>query len=419
MPQDKQPSKSDIVSSIFNRKNRRRFSSLFGHREAGSGSGATVIKKRFPFGLDIGSNSIKVVQLGCDQAGDIKIVKSAIEELPKEAQGYASKDRAQVLAQVLKKLVEEKGLKGDCFVVAPYVYAKVNLVKLPPMPPGEIDKAVQWEIRQSTQSDLSELSFDYIVLEKLKVRFLGDQTGVLTITALKRNMFEYLALLESAGLTPLAIDIEPLADLSVLNYAKKTHLDNEVVLWLDFGGGKTSLSVICNNELISMRYLNVIGNSLTKAVSGYCRLGWEEAEIMKKDFGLSAVDFELTEEQSVQISDYGVERPSQGPSEKAIQVRNAIFPLLENMAQDIEHTFKYFSYQVSQSQITRFDKIVLSGGSSCFKGLVSFLRNRLNVEVILIDSLSSFESLGQTAQISDELSPRLNVALGLALRGLE
>jgi type IV pilus assembly protein PilM len=431
MPQEKQPLKPDIVSSIFSRQVKKRLSSLFipkgakatlGKTVSGkSVSGLPIIKKRFPFGLDIGTNSIKVIQLACDQAGEIKLINLAIEELPKEAQapleiplyqqgkqkfltgqGHNLEARQRILPEILKKLVNEKGLKGDCFAIAPYPSFKVELIRLPQMPASEIDKALRWEIRQTVQADLNELSLDYIVLEGQKAKFLGLQIGVLAVYAPKKDIFEQMALLESAGFNPQALDIEPLADLAVLNYTKKAAAD-EVILFLDFGAGKTSLSIICDNELISTRPLNVTGNSLTKAISEYCNISWEEAELLKKTFGLVASSTEQT---------------ITGSSDKAMQARNVILPLLENMVQDIEHTFKYFSYQVTQSQITRFDKIILSGGSSLLKGLTPFLRNRLNVDVQIIDSLVNFGSLEPSFK-GDDLSCRLNVALGLALRGIE
>jgi type IV pilus assembly protein PilM len=411
MPQEKQPLKPDIVSSIFNRQVKRRLSSLFIPKGAKavlgrtvsekSISGLPIIKKRFPFGLDIGTNSIKVIQLASDQAGEIKLINLAIEELPKEAQQGNLEARKRILPEILKKLVTEKGVKGDCFAIAPHLSFKVNLVRLPQMPASEIDKALRWEIRQTAQADLNEISLDYLVLEAQKTKFLGNQIGVLAVSTFKKDMFEEMALLESTGLNPLAIDIEPLADLAVLDYTRKAVAD-EVILFLDFGAGKTSLSIICDNELISTRSLNVTGNSLTKAVSEYCNISWEEAETMKKTFGLAASSTEQTINQ---------------PMDKAIQVRNVILPLLENMTQDIEHTFKYFSYQVTQSMITRFDRMILSGGSSLLKGLTPFLRNRLNVEIEILDPLATFGSLEKLA-VSDDSGPRLNVALGLALRGI-
>lgn len=411
MPQEKQPLKLDIVSSIFGRQVKKRLSSLFipkgakttlGDARGKLASSTSIIKKRFPFGLDIGTNSIKVIQLASDQAGETKLINLAIEELPKEAQGHNSEARQRILPEILKKLVNEKGLKGDCFAIAPHPSFRVNLIRLPQMPASEIDKALRWEIRQTVQADLNEISLDYIVLEGQKAKFLGLQIGVLAVYVHKKDIFEQMALLESVSLNPLAIDIEPLADLAVLDYTRKAASD-EVTLFLDFGAGKTNLSIICNNELISTRFLNVTGNSLTKAVGEYCNISWEEAENLKKTFGLAASSTEQT---------------IAGSSDKAIQARNAILPLLENMAQDIEQTFKYFSYQVTQSQITRFEKVILSGGSSYLNGLSAFLRNRFKIDVEMINSLAGFGSLEESI-ITNDLSCRLNVALGLALRGVD
>jgi len=406
MSQEKESFKPDIVSSIFSRQVKKRLSSLFVHKGAKAApggdavalpSGAAIIRKKFPIGLDIGTSSIKIAQLASDREGGLKLINLAIEELPKEASN--PKERGQIVAPVLKKLIDDKGLKGDCFAIVPHLSVKVNLIRLPQMPEAEIDKALRWELRQTIQADIDELSLDYIILEGQKIKFLGSSIGILAVTAPKKDVFEYLALLESANLHPLAIDIEPLADLAVLDYTGKAGL-NEVILFLDFGAGKTSLSVICNHELVFIRYLNITGNSLTKAISEYCNIPWQEAEDAKKTFGLSASS---TNEAVAGVSD------------KAIKVRNAILPLLENMVQDIEHTFKYFSYQVTQSQIIQFDKVILSGGSAYLKGLLPFLRNRLNKDIEFISPLSAFGSLAQPA--GDDLGCRLNVALGLALRG--
>ena len=411
MSPEKQSSKPDIVSSMFSRGSKKRDSSLFTQRKTKLPPGEIeqegvaskfVAKKKLPFGLDIGTNSIKIAQLAVDRRQNaIRLTDIAIEELPVKAQ-VNNKERLHLLPEFLKKMLTARNLKGDCFAVFPLTAVKVNLIKLPQMPPNEIGSALRWEIRQMTQTDISEIALDYIILKGEGATFLGNQIGVLAITAPKKDIFEYLALLESVGLNPLAIDIESLADLAVLNYTKKIG-PGKAALLLDFGGGKTSLNIIYNDELLYTRYLNINGNTLTKTVSEHCKISWEEAETTKKDFGLAGSGAELSPDR---------------PAEEAAQVKNVILPLLENMVQDIDYTFKYFSYQVTRSQITRFDKVILSGGSSCLKGLVPFLRDRLDAEIEIIDPLAAFSPIDKSLSAGG-VSPRLNVALGLALRGIE
>lgn len=350
-----------------------------------------AIKRRFPGGLDIGTNSVKYLELGRDQEGSLRITNLVVEELPREAQENL-RDRNRIVADMLKRLVETKGIEKRCFAAAPWASARLNLVRLPQMPLNEIDNAVRWEIRQMSQTDITDVALDYVVLEGQRSGFLGEQIGVLAIAAVKKDISEHAAVLEQAGISALAVDIEALADLAAFEYGK-TSRASEVVLFLDFGAGKTALNIICNDELISTRYLNVTGNSLTKAIMEAAGVSWEDAEAMKKEFGLA--------------------------SEKA-QVKDAIIPLLENMVQDIDHTFKYFSYQVTQSRVTRFDRIILSGGSSRLAALVPFLQERLNVDVQMVSSLSLLKPDDKYAGVNlDEVGPRLNVALGLALRGIE
>jgi len=114
MSQEKQPSKPDIVSSIFSRGDKKRISSLFTPKRTGTPppaeSGETydktkiVIKKRLPMGLDIGTNSVKIVQLGLDSHRSLKIINMIIEELPIEAITN-EKERLHILPEFLKKML--------------------------------------------------------------------------------------------------------------------------------------------------------------------------------------------------------------------------------------------------------------------------------------------------------------------------
>lgn len=400
MPPKDTPIKQDFVSSIFSRQPKKEgASSLFlagkSNRDKALPDTASeqAIRKRLPLGLDIGTNFIKAVQLGVTSGGTVKIINWVIEELPRGASENPG-ENLKIISEALKRIVGERGLKGDCFSLAPFNSVGINLIRLPMMPPNEIDDALLWEIRQTTPRDISEISLDYILLDPQRLKFLGSQVGALAITAVKKNIFEHLALLESAGLNPLALDVEQLADIALLDYTHQIG-PTEVVPFLNFGAGKSCLSIICNQQLVSTRLINITGNSLTKAVSDYCGVSLAEAESLKKKF-----DINLT-------------------GEKDQQLKNTVVPLLENIVQDIEHTFKYFSYQITQSQVTRFDKMILAGGSSAIKGLDSFLSNRLNIEVSIINPLSSFGPLGQGFGEAENLGPQLSVALGLALRGIE
>jgi Tfp pilus assembly protein PilN len=74
----------------------------------------------------------------------------------------------------------------------------------------------------------------------------------------------------------------------------------------------------------------------------------------------------------------------------------SLISLLENLVVDVEHSFKSFSYQVSQSQITRYDRVVLTGGTANLRNLENFLSDRLGAPV---DRVNPFSSLRVNAAV--------------------
>jgi len=393
----------DIVSSIFQRGNKPKVSSLFTHKESktsfNKSSDNTLrktafsakVKRRLPAGLDIGADSIKVVRLGYDQDNSLRVADVLIEPIPREDE-IDIKSRARLASVILKRITKEYGLDEGCFAALPSQLNKIDLLVLPEMPENEVDKALRWELKQTLESDINSIVIDYVVLNNQRKRFLGNMTGALTVTADKKSVFEYMAFLESSGVKALALDAGQLADLEVLDRIKAVSA-GEVVLLLDIGAGKSMLSIICEKETVSVRSIGCSGDSLTRAIRDYCQVPWKKAEEFKKISGVS------------------------GGGD--IQVKNAIFPILENMAQDIEHTFKYFSFQVAKSQITRFDRIVLSGGVSLMPGLVSFVSRRLNVNVEIVDPFK-ISPCGDSrgCEKASLMGPGMNTAMGLALRGV-
>lgn len=197
------------------------------------------------------------------------------------------------------------------------------------------------------------------------------------------------------------MDVRPLAALEAINNSHVPQKKDEVILLLDLNSTESSLSILRNRELLSTRGMTLTGDYLTKNVSEYCKVKWDEAENLKRTVGFS------TDKPDLSTTAFN----------KSIQVTNAILPLFENMVQNIEHTFKYFSYQITQSKISKFDKIILSGGASLINGIVPFLKNRLGVDVEIVNVLNDFSYVDGN-RLPADLCPRLNVALGLALRGV-
>ncbi|MCK4649340.1 pilus assembly protein PilM, partial [bacterium] len=89
-----------------------------------------IIRKAFPLGIDIGTNSIKVIQLAPTSQG-FQIIKLMVEELPFEAIGNPE-GRKHLLPKVLKRIIKREELKGnDVFSSLSSLVAQTKIIKLP------------------------------------------------------------------------------------------------------------------------------------------------------------------------------------------------------------------------------------------------------------------------------------------------
>ena len=348
-----------------------------------------IIRKAFPLGIDIGTNSIKVIQLAPTSQG-LQMIKLMVEELPLKAIDNPE-ERKHLLPKVLKSIIKKEGLKGnDVFSSLSSLVAQIKIIKLPPMPENEIEGAISWKVQQTTRVNLKNLSFDYFILGAEEIS-QAKEIKILTVIVSKEKILEHLALLQSAGLNPLGVEVDILSLISRIDFISGFRT-GETVLLLEFGAGVTVLNVVVNKELYFTRNLAITGNSLTRAIRDYCNVSFQEAEQLKKAYGLTASD------------------------QKALEVKLALLPLLEHLVSDIKISRKY--YQITQSRVTNYDRIILSGGSSRLKGFLPFLNSYFNVETT--NPLGKIK-INPQAKIDDleEMTPRLSVALGLALRGMK
>ncbi|HNX91592.1 MAG TPA: pilus assembly protein PilM, partial [Candidatus Omnitrophota bacterium] len=310
--------------------------------------------------------------------------------------------REQTLPGLLGEFVSKYKLRGNCYVSMPPDKVAINFIELPDMPDNEIPKALEWEMKQRLRvDDLNDIYFDYVVAGAANRVLLNNRVGVLAVSAEKKVIKDYLDIFRAGGLNPLALDAEQLSTFALIEYMKRDHVDGEVMVSVELGAGSTYMSVICNGEIMSVRPLRITGNYITGAIKKSLNTTWAEAEKLKKKAGFSS---------GVHVYE------SHTTTVEETSVMTVISPLMEDLVRDIEHTFKYFSHQVTRSQVVRFDKIILTGGGSVLKGFLPFLKEKLGVEIIVADPAGIFGTASGVGK-GEACGPEMAVACGLAMRG--
>lgn len=364
-----------------------------------------IVGKCFPFGIDFGSTAIKLLQMGIVDKRP-QIVNLIVEELPLELWDKPL-ERKKAASEILKKIVSDYKIKDEVILALPSSSIQINTVKLPPMPETELDSAVKWEIRQISSIAAEDLAFDYYVFEEKKAD--SGEIEAIAVSCSKKEVFEQMSMVSEAGLVPLAVDTASLAGVCALIYNAQIK-NEEIVLFLEFGCRSCSISIVVKNQICFKRELAVNGASLTESIAKHCGISSQDAERLKQSMGLIYTE-----------TDKSAEPAGTGEKEMAVMVNEALWLHLENLIQEIDYTFKYFAHQFTAGRINKFDRIILSGGSANLSHFCAYLNNYLGVAVEIADPLkdillnpkikSKFDNL-------NNLSPRLSVAAGLALREL-
>ncbi len=391
-----QPKKPDnIVKKVFDRSGSKsdKVSALFTHyknpkaKKEAAKNDKTKSKpakkespsKRMPVAIDFGASRIKLFQLAADGKDGY-----GVAVMDEEALDVSQGSSVGQTKQAIQKLVGRNPVGSNVIIGLPARECLTYNFTFPSMTDDELREAVKWKIKQTKPFDLE--------VDKIKYTLLKWDSGVTSAAQAQQrvtvvcvsadNLAQKTTLLSEAGLKPVSAMISPLALMQTRRFGRLVKPSDELTLWLDLGSDESVFIVEKNGVVLYMRNLSITGKVLTRQIGQTCHVADVEAEDLKKKYGLESWSPNL---QSLNVTeDEKISNPSLG-------VCLALTSMLENLVVDIEHSFKHFSYQVTQSQIANFDRVVLAGGCSNLKKLDQFLSDHLGVPVSKIEPFTALK----------------------------
>ena len=322
-------------------------------------------KKSF-IGIDIGLKSIKIIQLVLVN-DSLKISKLIVEDVPSEIINN-SQDFQEGFLKFFRKVINKNNIKGEVFVIISNDKVDIQHMTLPYMPTQEIFGAIQSEVMVKSKANIDTISFDYVLLNEGEIK-KTDTIKALVVIASRKDIIEYLDILELCNLNVLSIEANIFSLLASLNFNERLNQE-EVILILDFEGESSNLSIVRNNKIHYTRGINTDGRAIIDAV--------KEAGNIVKDFSNQLNLFVVNGNKGEQ-EDHTAK--NQEMMDKTLMIKSSVLIPFEKLISDIEHTFKYYSYRVTKSEVTQYDKIILCGELIDFSLLITFLKERLEVPV--------------------------------------
>ncbi|UCF29980.1 MAG: type IV pilus assembly protein PilM [bacterium] len=336
-------------------------------------------------GLDIGSSSIKVVQLKETGKG-YRLTNLGVRPLPQEVIVDGAIMDAGVISDTLREMVKDVKLKGKDVAVSVSGHSVIiKKIKVQEMTEDELERNLPFEAEQYVPFDASEVNMDFVILGGAG----GDgKMDVLLVVVKKDVINDLTTVVRDAGLNPVVVDVDAFAleNMYETNYVLAPE---EVVALVNVGASTTNINIIRDGISIFTRDISVGGNQFTEAIQKQLQVSFEEAEQLKK--GRAAGD--------------------KGPEE----VQSILGVISDNLGQEIQRSLDFFNSSNPDIQISR---VALCGGGSSVPGLVQTIEQRLGTQAEIVNPLESISYNRKKFDESyiEEVGPMLGIGVGLAIR---
>ncbi|CAG0988726.1 Cell division protein FtsA [Myxococcaceae bacterium] len=345
-------------------------------------------KNKSIFGLDIGSSSVKAVEVKVSPKG-FELVHLGVAQVPHEAIVQGAFLNAGAIADAIREAVSGAKIKSSQVAVAVSGHSViVKKISLPTMTREELEESIRWEAEQYIPFDVNEVNLDFQILNPGAVE---GQMDVLLVAAKKELIDDYVNVLAEAGVTPAIIDVAAFAVANAWAANFEVRPD-EVVAIANIGAQSTNINVIAAGVPAFTRDISVGGNAYTEEIQKALSITFDEAERIKLG-GTS-------EEDSQDVVPHEVEQAMRNVSDAVIG--------------EISRSLDFFSATSAESRIS---KVFLAGGSSKVPGLEARFEEKTGLPVERLNPLANMlpSSIYESDFVVD-MAPFLGVGVGLALR---
>ncbi len=336
-------------------------------------------------GIDIGSTSVKIVELKKEGAQAKLLTYGFSENLNASQKDWQS--NTSFAAKVINKICKEAGAVSRSAISAlPTFSVFSSVLNLSNITKKDIASAVHWEAKKVIPLPLEEMILDWKKIEDEDKAKSSGNIRVLLTGAPRTLVKRYIDIYKEAQINLLSLETETFSLIrSVLGN------DRSTIMLVEMGASTTDVTIIDNCIPMLNRSVDIGGTTITKAIGHHLNIGLERAEQFKYDLGISSIE-----------------------SEEDV-VPNTIIETISPIVNEIKYAINLFQSKNNKNT----EKIILSGGSSLLPNLVNYLSKVLDMKVIIGDPWIRVSYPIDLKPLLHEIGPRMSVAIGLAMREIE
>jgi type IV pilus assembly protein PilM len=334
-------------------------------------------------GLDIGSHSIKIIELGKGNNESVLLAAGAIPTPPKALMSNLDADHRAV-AMAIKQLMRQINAKShDTHIALPESLVFTRVIDIPQLNDHELASAIKWEAEQYVPLPLDQVNLDFTKLRDSKETGT-DKMEVLLVASPKALIEKYMAILTYSDLNPIGAETEIIAASRAL---VRTAAGVRNVMVVSLGAQTTDLSILHNGTLSFTRSISAGGEALSRALVQGLDFNALQAEEFKKAYGVEKDKLEG-------------------------KILSAVKPIMDTIISETKRAVAFYQEKFPREHV---DVILISGGTARLPGMVMYIAEAMGIEVQLGNPWIGIKRDTRFNVLENE-GPTFTVAVGLALR---
>lgn len=355
-------------------------------------------------GIDIGSSSIKIVQLRASRGVAVLETYGEISLGPyaKQAIGKMVKISPEQTAEAIMDLMREANVTARSGGVSiPFSSSLVSVLTLPDVDKESLKRIIPIEARKYIPVQISEVTIDWFVIPReegeqsafdqvQKEAVKGPKTQEVLLVAIQNATLRgYQTLTSTAGVNVGFYEIEIFSVIrSVVDHGVAP------ILVVDIGAATTKIYIV-ERGVVRLTHLTTIGGQhMTEVLAR--SMGWEfeKAERVKRERGLvNSAAYSTVENE---------------------QIKAALLSTLSRIFSEVNRVLLSYGQRYNKNVA----RIILTGGGASLPGLSGVAKTSLNVEAQIANPFAHTEAPAFLDTVLRDIGPGFAVSIGLALRKL-
>jgi len=346
-----------------------------------------------PIGLDLGHNSIKMLQLAIN-GGQVSVVAADETRIEPGMNANEQAGRQSVVAAIKQMLARGHFQGKKAISCLPSGKLRITSLRLGETENG-IEQALKKEVAQRFGLDPERDAMDYLVAGN--VRQGNDVKNELILFAADcETVRNHIEILEEAGLRPVAIDTIPCALFRSFERSLRRQEDWDCTsVFVDIGCRCTTVVFGRRGEISFVKEIPIGGDNFADGVAEKLGVSTSEAEMLRYTLRVRGRGRKAASRAGTAQSASGNGKQQLDESTKQEMV-DAISTVAEELTKEISLCLRYYTVTFRGKRVQR---AVFAGGGAYENILLDVLRREMTVDVQVAEPLKGIDLSSEGASI--------------------